>query len=35
MHAAVHVDLAAHRMADAQVLQLSLLEVGIDPDLGE
>ena len=33
--AAVHVHLAAHPMADAQVRQLSLLEVGIDPDLRE
>ena len=35
MPAAVHVDLAAHALADAQVGQLSLLEVGVDPDLGE
>ena len=33
--AAVHVDLAAHSLADAQVRELGLLEVGIDPDLGE
>ena len=33
--APVHVDLAAHPMADAQVRELSLLEVAIDPDLGE
>ena len=35
MPAAVHVDLTAHPMADAQVRQLGLLEVGVDPDLGE
>src|SRR5271165_602962 len=33
--AAVHVDLAAHPLADAQVRELGLLEVAIDPDLGE
>src|SRR5262249_22343338 len=32
--APVHVHLAAHAMADAQVPELRLLEVGIDPDLG-
>ena len=32
---AVHVDLAAHALADAQIGELGLLEVGIDPDLGE
>ena len=31
--AAVHVDLATHALADAQVPELSLLEVGVDPDL--
>ena len=33
--AAVHVDLAAHPLADAQVGELGFLEVGVDPDLGE
>ena len=33
--APVHVDLAAHAVADAQVGELRLLEVGIDPDLRE
>ena len=33
--AAVHVHLAAHPLADAQVGELRLLEVGVDPDLGE
>ena len=33
--AAVHVDLAAHPLADPQVGELGLLEVGVDPDLGE
>ena len=32
---AVHVHLAAHPLADAQVGQLGLLEVGVDPDFGE
>ena len=31
--AAVHVHLAAHALADAQVRQLRFLEVGVDPDL--
>ncbi len=31
--AAVHVHLAAHSLADAQVRKLRLLEVGVDPDL--
>ena len=35
MPAAVHVDLAAHPLADAQVRKLGLLEVRVDPDLGE
>ena len=32
---AVHVDLAAHPLADPQIGELGLLEVGVDPDLGE
>src|SRR5262249_52296941 len=31
--ATVHVDLAVYPLADAQVRELSLLEVGVDPDL--
>src|SRR5262245_13050801 len=33
--AAIHVHLAAHLLADAQVRQLRFLEVGIDPDFRE
>ena len=33
--AAVHVHLAPHPLADPQVRELGLLEVGVDPDLGE
>ena len=33
--AAVHVDLAPHPLADPQVGELGLLEVGVDPDLGD
>ena len=33
--AAVHVDIEIDRLADAQVAQLRLLEIGIDPDLAE
>ena len=33
--AAVHVDLAAHALADSQLGELGFLEVGVDPDLGE
>jgi hypothetical protein len=32
---AVHVDIQLDRLADAQVAQLRLLEIGVDPDLGE
>ena len=32
---AVHVDIEIDRLADAQVAQLRLLEIGIDPDLAE
>ena len=33
--AAVHVDLAAHPLADSEFGELGLFEVGVDPDLGE
>ena len=33
--AAVHVHLAPHPLADPQVGQLRLLEIGVDPDLRE
>ena len=35
MPAAVHVDIEIDRLADAQVAQLRLLEIGVDPDLVE
>ena len=35
MAAAVHVDIEIDRLADAQVAELRLLEIGVDPDLVE
>ena len=35
MSAAVHVDMQIDRLADAQIAQLRLLEIGIDPDFIE
>jgi hypothetical protein len=32
MCAAIHVDVQIDRLADAQIAQLRLLEIGIDPD---
>ena len=35
MPAAVHVDIEIDRLADAQIAELRLLEIGVDPDLVE
>ena len=32
---AVHVDVEFDRLSDAQIRQLRLLEVGVDPNIGE
>ena len=32
---AIHIDVEIHRLPNAQIRQLRLLEVGIDPNIGE